>query len=311
MDITFCYYIDMIAAERNLSKAAQKLFITQSALSQQLGKMEAELGTKLFIYAGNQMNLTPAGEVFLQTARKIIETKEQAYQEIANLSRLYTEHISIAVSRQTGTLLLSQVLPLFKQKFPYVKFDIDESDTHAAMQHLLKGTVDLALMGKTDTPHTLVKETLLYHEEVVLIFSRQHPLAKDCPSSVPTLPLPLNLQDFHSDDFILSKAGTHFRKLADAILKKHHIIPNIFCEINNFFAVQNLVENGYGIAFLNKSLIRSYDKVAYISMEPPFLYPIVISHHKTMTTKLSDPMKYLINIMIDYGATLENPKNNR
>lgn len=297
MDIRFCYYIDMVAQERSLSRASEKLFITQSALSQQIAKMEQELGTRLFRYHNNQMLPTEAGKVFLAGAREIITIKEQAYQKIANLSRMYTDSISIAMNRQTASLLMSHILPVFKAAYPDVKININESDTAAARQLLINGAVDLALMGKEEESHPLLDETLLYLEEIVLAISPDHPLAdryrtQDHEAST------FDLHEFQNDDFILNKPGTNFRKLVDHILKDNHILPNIYCEMNNFFAVRNMVEKGLGIAFLNKSLLRETDNVIAISLNPGFLYPIVVARHKSCS--LTKPMKHLIQIMKDY-----------
>lgn len=298
MDIRFCYYMARIAEEQNLSKAAEKLYITQSALSQQVAKMEQELGTRLFRYQNNKMVLTRAGLIFLDYAKQIIATKETAYQTIANLSRLYTEHISIAISRQTGSFLMSEILPRFKVDYPDVKINISESDTSAAKQLLINGTVDLALMGNTEEPHVLLNEIPLHQEEIVLIVPHEHPLAAAHRQSAgDSLPF-FDLRECQGCDFILSKTGTHFRLLVDKILRQHRIIPNIYCEINNFFAVRNMVKNGFGIAFLHRSMVADYDQVCTLTLTPRFVYPHVLAYHKTLV--LSEPMKHLITIMKDY-----------
>ena len=294
MDIRFCEYMAMIAEEQSLSKAAQKLFITQSALSQQLAKMESELGTRLFVYTNSKMMLTETGEVFLKGAQEIMDIKKQAYEKIASLSKHYTESISIAVSRQTGSLLLSECLPVFKQKYPNVKVNINESDTFAAKQLLINGAIDLALLGESGPPHPMIQETFLYNEELVMILPNNHPLAERCredPLSAPDLHL------FQDDDFILSKPGTNFRMLADSILKQNHIIPNILCEINNFYAVRNMVQNGFGIAFLPITMTGQSQNLTVVSIRPRYLYRFVIAHHKNLG--LSGPLEYLAGIMIE------------
>lgn len=290
--------MNVIAEEQSLSKAAQRLFITQSALSQQLDKMEAQLGTRLFVYTNNKMMLTETGEVFLKGAQEIIEIKKLAYEKIANLSKRYTEYISMAVNRQTGSLLLSEFLPVFKQKYPDVKININESDTFAAKQLLVNGTIDLALMGETDRPHTMIQETFLYNEELVMVLPNTHPLAGYYRPEPGLQPPYLDLHLFQNEDFILSKPGTHFRMLVDGILKENHIVPNILCEINNFYAVRNMVHNGFGIAFLPATMTEECPDVIAVPIRPRSFYRIVIAHHKTLV--LSEPMKYLINVMVDH-----------
>lgn len=293
-----------IAEEQSLSKAAQKLFITQSALSQQLSKTEEELGTKLFIYTNNKMVLTETGEIFLKGVKEIIQIKAHAYEKIANLSKHYTEYISLAVNRQTGSLLLSEFLPVFKQKYPDVKININESDTFVAKQLLMNGSIDLALMGETDSPHTLIDETFLYNEELVMIIPKSHPLAGLYHYTKQRRPPELDLHLFQNDDFILSKPGTHFRMLVDRILGQNHIIPNILCEINNFYAVKNMVQNGFGIAFLPVTMTGAYDDLIVIPINPRSFYRIIIAHHKTLA--LSPPMEHLIEVMT---AHCKNKKN--
>lgn len=298
MDIRFCQYMAAIAEEMSLSKAAQKLFITQSALSQQLDKMENELGTKLFVYTNNKMVLTESGEIFLKGAKEIIQIKERAYEKIANESKRYTEYISMAVNRQTGSLLVSEFLPIFKKRYPDVKININESDTFSAKQLLLNGSVDLVLMGEAESPHSLIEETFLYNEELVMVIPRSHPLAGLYqPTGGRQVPA-ANLHLFQNDDFILSQPGSHFRMLVDGILKKNHIVPNVLCELNNFFAVRNMVHNGFGTAFLPVTIAKEYDDVVTVHLNPRAYYRIVIAHHKAMT--LSEPMEYLIDVMVKH-----------
>lgn len=87
MDTRYLTYILTIAEEKNMTKAAKKLFVSQSSLSQYLTKLEQELGTPLFFRTKGELILTPAGELYTEAARNVIRIKKQLYRDIASLEK--------------------------------------------------------------------------------------------------------------------------------------------------------------------------------------------------------------------------------
>ena len=122
MDLKQLEYVIAIDMERNISKAANKLFITQSALNQQLLKIENELGTKLFDRKHPFMVPTLAGQIYLNTARKMIEMKEDTYKIIKDIANEDIGEISLTYTPEQGANLFAHIYPYFHAKYPNIKF---------------------------------------------------------------------------------------------------------------------------------------------------------------------------------------------
>lgn len=126
MDVKYLTYIITIAQEQNMTKAAEKLFVSQSSLSYYLSKLEQDLGTPLFFRTKNKLLPTPAGQLYLDAAYEVIEIKERLYQNISNLEN--KAHIVIATTSLWGTKMFSDIVPKLKEAFPDVTFELSQAE---------------------------------------------------------------------------------------------------------------------------------------------------------------------------------------
>ena len=106
MDLHLIENILMISEEKSIARAAEKLFITQSALNQQLQKLESELGTSLFVRTRSDWQPTPAGEIYLQTAKTILALKKDTYSKIHDIAEFDQRHFTIGLIPERGVSLL-------------------------------------------------------------------------------------------------------------------------------------------------------------------------------------------------------------
>ena len=120
MDVKQMTYILTIAQEGGISKAAAKLFITQSALDQQLLKLEHELGTRLFFRSRSSFALTEAGRVYADYARRMLELKNEAYRIIHDIADRRRGTLSLAFAPERGMEMFMAVYPRFYQSYPEV-----------------------------------------------------------------------------------------------------------------------------------------------------------------------------------------------
>ena len=111
MDTRQMEYIIQISEERSITKAAEKLFITQSALNQQLQKLEKELGLPLFVRTRSDWHLTPAGEIYVNTARQILNLKKDAYSQIQDLKESGNRRISLGLIPERGVNMFTAIYP--------------------------------------------------------------------------------------------------------------------------------------------------------------------------------------------------------
>ena len=137
MNVQQLEYIIEIAKEKNITRAAKNLFISQSNLSQYLAKLENELDVPLFIRHRNELVLTDAGMEYVEAAKEVIRIKENLYSKIAEASK--NRHITLGVSSQWGMNLLSDVLPRFRTMMPGILLDVSEGPTQKLIPQLNEG----------------------------------------------------------------------------------------------------------------------------------------------------------------------------
>ena len=121
MDVKQMLYMVTIAQEGGISKAAAKLFITQSALDQQLLKLEHELGTPLFYRSRSSFSLTEAGRVYVDYAQRMLELKNEAYRIIHDLAGQRRGTLTLAFAPERGMEMFMDVYPRFYRDYPQVK----------------------------------------------------------------------------------------------------------------------------------------------------------------------------------------------
>ena len=137
-------YVIVIAQERNLSKAAERLFISQPALSRFLVKLENDLGTPLFERKNRQYFPTMAGELYLDTAREILRLQQQFNAELKSLIQTSRGVISMGITPGRGHTILPHVLPAFREYFPDYEIQVHEENVDTLEQYLMNGTIEVA-----------------------------------------------------------------------------------------------------------------------------------------------------------------------
>ena len=189
-------YILAIAQEGGISKAATKLFITQSALSQQLLKLEHELGTPLFFRSNSGLSLTPAGRVYVEYARRVLKLKDEAYRIIHDLTSQQLRTFRLAFMPERGMEMFINIYPQFYAEYPQIKVVPQEINVRQQQDLLLEGKLDLGFITHQDKLMPGVEHIPLFREEFLLIAPQNHPLAKRAaPEGAPLAvvsPLDLN-----------------------------------------------------------------------------------------------------------------------
>ncbi|WP_018751337.1 LysR family transcriptional regulator [Paenibacillus sanguinis] len=252
MELRQLQYTLQIAKEKNFSRAADKLHIAQPSLSQQLSKLEQELGVKLFQRNTSSVELTYAGASFIEHAQRIMDAVAQLRQEMDDISQLRAGRVVIGSMPITGSHLLPYVLPAFKQNYPDIRVTLLE-DTSLNLEKLTAGgSTDLSLLSLP-----LQEPTLSYvpiGEEIIdLAVPPDHRLA-----SIPDVrEQGVPLEELRDEAFIVLKKGQGFRKLTVDLCRSAGFEPNVVFESNNIETVQSLVAAGMGITLVPRFIARA------------------------------------------------------
>lgn len=252
MELRQLLYTLKIAEERNFSRAADKLHIAQPSLSQQLSKLEQELGVKLFQRNTSTVELTHAGASFIKHARKIMDAVEQLRQEMDDISQLRAGRVVIGSMPITGSHLLPYVLPAFKEAYPDIQVNLLE-DTSLNLEKLTAGGgTDLSLLSLPLQEPSLTYEAI-GEEKIDLAIPPNHVLAD--PSNRPKGGV--TLEQLKDESFIVLKKGQGFRKIMIDLCRSAGFEPDIVFESNNIETVQSLVAAGMGITLVPRFIARA------------------------------------------------------
>jgi LysR family hydrogen peroxide-inducible transcriptional activator len=251
MEFRQLLYTIQIATERNFSRAAEKLHIAQPSLSQQLSKLEKELGVLLFKRSTNSVELTYAGSVFVEKAQQIVDMTDQLRREMEDIADMRKGRLVVGSLPMTGAHVLPYVLPLFREAYPDIEVVLIEEPTKELEQLTASGGTDVSLLSLP-----LIEPSLAYipliEEEICLAVPPEHPLAllENKQKEIP-------ISTLRDEPFVLLKKGQGFRAIAHELCQKAGFDPRVVFESGNIETVQSLVAAGMGIAFLPKMMTRN------------------------------------------------------
>ena len=161
-----------VAEEKSFSAAAQRLFITQPAISKRIQSLERHLGAPLFDRIGKKVYLTEAGTLLIERAETMLQLAKDTEKEIFNLHDTISGRLNLATSHHIGLHRLAPVLKNFSQRYPDVLLDIQFEDSEVAYQMVRSGQVELAVVTlnpvETDLDADLIAK-LVWHDPLVFV----------------------------------------------------------------------------------------------------------------------------------------------
>ena len=253
----FKYFLK-VAEEKSFSLAAKKLYISQPSLSQFILKLEEKIGLPLFDRSCTPLQLTYIGELYLETARKVLDLNDQFISKIDDIANLRRGRLTIGSSPFRSTYLLSQIIPLFEQKFPGVDLILKEDTTRQLEELALNGQTDLSIsLLPIDIKRFDYEE--LFREELLLALPPNHPLSVKFhrqPGDYHNPPQ-IKLQDIQETPFILMDQGQKLHRTLFHLCHNAGFTPRILLETQSMNAAQALVGAGMGASLLPDTLIRA------------------------------------------------------
>lgn len=308
MEIRQLQYALQIAEERNFSRAAEKLHIAQPSLSQQLSKLEKEIGVLLFQRTTNSVDMTYAGEIFVDRAQKILDSLEQLKKEMADISQTKAGKVIIGTMPITGSHILPHVLPLFHKRYPDIELVLtEEPSTSTLVKMTAQGKNDLSLLSLPLQDTTLEYEPII-KESIMLAVSHDHKLIQQQGSSVP---LPVQLLSLKDEPFIFLKRGQGFRQITMDLCHQAGFEPKIVFESSNMETVQSLVAAGMGVALVPALITiapRSELVPAYLPIEgDPFRTLVIAYRSERYMSKAAEAFKETLieTVAAQYSSRLQ------
>ncbi len=242
MDFKQLEYIIKIAEENNITRAAEKLFITQSALNQQLLRLEKELGTPLFYRSRTNWRPTEAGEVYLENAREIMQIKHRTYSIISDIAATKKGNLSVGFTPGRGIDMFTSVYPDFHRQYPDIAVEPHEMSVHLQQQQIAKGELDIGFMTLRESDRTGDVYQVICQEEIVAVIPDGHPLsATAAPAGEPLAQLDLSLLKY--EPFVIMYRESTSRRLTDSIFRECGFSPSVLFETSSTATIATLVRS--------------------------------------------------------------------
>lgn len=297
MDLKQLEYMIKIAEENNITKAADKLFVTQSALNQQLLKLERELETQLFVRSRGNWHLTKAGEIYVENAKKILRIKKDTYNQINDLIDIKKGKLIIGLTPERGPEMFAAIYPLFYKKYPDIKIEPMEMSVKQQQAEISSGNLDIGFLTLQDFQKTNDEYIHICSEEIIIAVPKSHPLAYLGGNFGEQLPQ-ISLKCFTNDAFAIMQRGSTLREIYDQLLVEEDCNLPILLETRSGQNLYKMVEEGICCSVFPITYAQQSNKVSYFSIIQNPVWGVHASYKKG--SYLSRAAKDLIKIATDY-----------
>lgn len=310
-------YVIAVAECQSISKAAEKLFVTQPSLSQFIHSIEKQLGLKLFDRSVTPLQMTDAGRLYVEWARKILAMEENMNNAISDLMGLETGTVRIGASPFRVRCLLARSIATFHAKYPNIHLTIREADMKQLKDQLTAGEIDFAI-GTGNFEEKQFHVESLAEERLYLGVAPEHPLTAALPEPLSAEDIiqsspkylrmkPIDLSLAQNESFVAANAGEHDREKLRSVCQKCGFEPVIGYSVQTIETVFSFVCSNMGIALLPDSLIY-YGNFR----EHPNYYPLpdqlalcqisLISRRNAFLSKAAAEYALLLKQLVDVGT---------
>jgi DNA-binding transcriptional LysR family regulator len=261
MELNQLRYFEAVARHLHFTRAAQELNVAQPSVSQQLGKLEKELGTDLFHRMKRRVALTPAGEVLLPRARRLLADLEEARAEVQELTGLRKGHLGIGVTPSVSTHLLPPLLAEFHRRHPGIGLTVREAGSRFLVQSLESGELDLAIVI-LPVRQPALETCALLEERLVLALPSGDELAVR-----PTV----DLRELRDRPFVMFRQGYDLHDVTLNACRRLGFEPPIAVEGGEMDSVLRLVAAGLGVAIVPEMALNPADGLVGVPLSRPRL----------------------------------------
>lgn len=310
MDLTLLKYIVTIAEEKGLAKAAARLYVTPSALSQCIKKLEGELGIPVFEKINSHtFQLTSGGKIYVEAARRILQIKEETYLKLEDTQRSKRTSFVFGCSPRRGLAMLTQVFPPFHKRYPNVQIELKEYYLNRLLDFVIDGSVDIAVLTPLSDEHNLVNLEELDKEEIVLAVPADHPHAqafgeeRSGKNGIGTLTY-ADLRKFRNDNWMLSNKESMHRNLTDDILHKVGFFPErVLLETSSTTPHIAAVEAGIAVSLVPIPK-KTGPNTRLFHLEPKLYRTLYAAYRKSYI--LSESQRVFIDSIREYYRSEKN-----
>lgn len=294
-----------IAEEGSMAKAAQKLYISQPALSKCLTKVEEELGEVLFIRRPSGLTPTYASECFLKKAYQILRLYDELAIEFCELNKMRRGVLNVGAAERMGALVLPKVLGIFHSRYPNITINIVEGNSYSLEEDVARGALDTAII-LLPVKNPNIQYRIFHRDPYYIAVPQEHPLNQKAYYKEGD-PMPyLDIKELRGATVIVTTPRKKSRQIFNLLLDQLCGEYEIALETNNLETVVRFVAHNLGISVIPSIFARIYsegERINYYQMEPGVrLFHEWAVIYNDQLENLTRPSRELFHILCDEGA---------
>lgn len=259
MDLQQLRYVVAVYHERHFGRAADRVHISQPTLSQQIKKLERELGAALFERSPRGVSVTPAGEKFLPRALAVLETLEKAVGELGADAKEVRGLLRVAAIPTVGAYLLPGVVARLRKTAPRLSLELHDLTTSLLLEHLKQGRVDIGVLATDVNERGLVGRTV-GREPFYLAAEKSHPLARRNRVS---------LKEVMREKLLILQEGHCFRNQALAYCRLEAQDPRVVFQGSSLTSVMRMAAAKEGVTLVPRMAAEAHGALKFIRFAPP------------------------------------------
>ena len=276
MNFLHLKYFLMVAEELNITRAAERLYISQQSLSNHISNLERELEVKLFTRSP-KLSLTYAGDLLVDTATQILNLHNEYLTKVGDINRHYMGVLRVGISHTCGLAILPDILPKFQAEFPLVEFSLFEGNSNELEDELAHNRVDIIICFDPIMMEG-VEVTPLTDERLMLVVPRSFTdrvFGARADEARAKFAGGVDVCPFREMPFVLLKRGNRVRGVVDRYLSQKAFKPKLALETENTVTTLAMARTGTGIVFCPELFLRTiHVPAAQVSTQELDLFPL-------------------------------------
>src|SRR3954468_10484551 len=246
MELRHLRTIAAVARHGSFTKAAEELYLAQSAISQQIRRLESELGVEVFRRNSRSVEPTAEGEVVLEYAHRVLREVDGLHSELGELTGLVRGEVRIGGMYPTGPYDLAEILAEFRARHPGIAINMVEDTQEDVLKRLRADELDCAFTAvEPDTLGDEYAATLIWEEEFVVALPPEHPLADGGH---------VTFEQLAREDLIAYRENSALRRRLERTMAERGLAPRNAFICTEMAAVRGLASKGLGVAVMPRSV---------------------------------------------------------
>lgn len=270
MELRQLEYFQMASRLKNITRAAERLRVSQPNITVAIKKLEAELGIQLFDRSQKQLSLTPEGAVFLSRIELALRNIQDAVLEVNDYKQLQKGTIKIGIPSMIGAYLFPKIFSSFQRRYSHLDIFLYEEGSMAIREQLERDELDFGIVIITGASPNL-QLLPMSNNQLMACIPPNHELSTNSAISI---------TDLENTNLIMLKEGSYLRHLVFQKLKSANLTPNIVLESNQIETVKGLVASDVGIAFLLDFIVQDAPAIKVLPLAEPIFVDVGLAWKK-------------------------------